>query len=98
MPTVGSTPMTATAATPRPAEPPARRGSAAAAPRPLDVRAVRCASSLLLALGFVWFVWRVPAEEVALDRNADGIVVLTGGASRITTRSSCWPPGAASAC
>ena len=33
--------------------------------------------------GFVWFVWHVPAEEVALDRNADGIVVLTGGASRI---------------
>jgi uncharacterized SAM-binding protein YcdF (DUF218 family) len=34
--------------------------------------------------GFVWFIWHVPAEEVALDRNADGIVVLTGGASRIT--------------
>ena len=26
----------------------------------------------------------MPAEEVALDRNADGIVVLTGGASRIS--------------
>ena len=39
--------------------------------------------ALLLGLGFLWFVWRVPAEEVALDRNADGIVVLTGGASRI---------------
>jgi len=33
--------------------------------------------------GFVWFVWHVPAEEVALRQNADGIVVLTGGASRI---------------
>jgi uncharacterized SAM-binding protein YcdF (DUF218 family) len=33
--------------------------------------------------GFLWFVARVPTEEVALDRNADGIVVLTGGASRI---------------
>ena len=33
--------------------------------------------------GFFWFVHHVPAEEVALDRNADGIVVLTGGASRI---------------
>ena len=33
--------------------------------------------------GFVWFIRHVPAEEVALDRNADGIVVLTGGASRI---------------
>jgi uncharacterized SAM-binding protein YcdF (DUF218 family) len=33
--------------------------------------------------GFLWFVASVPTEEVALDRNADGIVVLTGGASRI---------------
>jgi uncharacterized SAM-binding protein YcdF (DUF218 family) len=33
--------------------------------------------------GFLWFVARVPTEEVALDRSADGIVVLTGGASRI---------------
>jgi uncharacterized SAM-binding protein YcdF (DUF218 family) len=33
--------------------------------------------------GFVWFVWHVPDEEVALKQNADGIVVLTGGASRI---------------
>jgi uncharacterized SAM-binding protein YcdF (DUF218 family) len=40
-------------------------------------------SALLLALGFLWFIWRLPADEVALDRNADGIVVLTGGASRI---------------
>jgi uncharacterized SAM-binding protein YcdF (DUF218 family) len=38
---------------------------------------------VLLGLGFLWFVWRVPADEVALDRNADGIVALTGGASRI---------------
>jgi uncharacterized SAM-binding protein YcdF (DUF218 family) len=33
--------------------------------------------------GFVWFVWHVPAEEVTLKQDADGIVVLTGGASRI---------------
>ena len=39
--------------------------------------------ALLLALGFVWFVSVVPTEEVKLDRNADGIVALTGGASRI---------------
>ncbi len=38
---------------------------------------------IALAGGFLWFVTRLPAEEVALDRNADGIVVLTGGASRI---------------
>jgi uncharacterized SAM-binding protein YcdF (DUF218 family) len=37
-----------------------------------------------LVAGFWWFVWRLPVEEVVLDRNADGIVVLTGGASRIT--------------
>jgi uncharacterized SAM-binding protein YcdF (DUF218 family) len=33
--------------------------------------------------GFVWFVWHMPAEEVTLKQDADGIVVLTGGASRI---------------
>src|SRR5438034_4401272 len=45
---------------------------------------VLCAlAALLIGLGFVWFSWRVPAEEVSLDRDADGIVALTGGASRI---------------
>lgn len=38
---------------------------------------------LALAAGFFWFAGRVPEEEVILDRNADGIVVLTGGAARI---------------
>jgi uncharacterized SAM-binding protein YcdF (DUF218 family) len=38
---------------------------------------------LVLAAGFVWFVRAVANEEVALGRSADGIVVLTGGASRI---------------
>jgi uncharacterized SAM-binding protein YcdF (DUF218 family) len=33
--------------------------------------------------GFLWFVASVPTEEVSIDRPADGIVVLTGGASRI---------------
>jgi len=37
-----------------------------------------------ICAGFGWFVSQLPAEEVALDRNADGIVVLTGGASRIS--------------
>jgi uncharacterized SAM-binding protein YcdF (DUF218 family) len=36
-----------------------------------------------VAAGFWWFVWSVPTHEVALDRNADGIVVLTGGSSRV---------------
>src|SRR5437868_14382449 len=38
---------------------------------------------LALGVGFVWFVRHVPREEVVLDRNADGIVVLTGGSSRV---------------
>jgi uncharacterized SAM-binding protein YcdF (DUF218 family) len=42
------------------------------------------AVAALICGGFVWFIWHVPATEVALDRNADGIVVLTGGASRIS--------------
>src|SRR5205807_2592631 len=33
--------------------------------------------------GFLWFVSGVPTKEITLDRKADGIVVLTGGASRI---------------
>jgi uncharacterized SAM-binding protein YcdF (DUF218 family) len=37
----------------------------------------------IFAAGFLWFVSRVVNVEVVLDRNADGIVVLTGGASRI---------------
>jgi uncharacterized SAM-binding protein YcdF (DUF218 family) len=37
-----------------------------------------------LVLGFLGFVWLLPSQEIALDRNADGIVVLTGGTSRIT--------------
>ncbi|MGE3148353.1 MAG: YdcF family protein [Pseudorhodoplanes sp.] len=39
---------------------------------------------LALGLGFFWFLWSVSTSEVSLDRNADGIVVLTGGASRVT--------------
>ena len=42
------------------------------------------AAALSIGLGFIWFVRHVPAEEVSLDRGADGIVALTGGASRIT--------------
>lgn len=38
---------------------------------------------LFLAGGFGWFLERVPRDEIALDRSADGIVVVTGGASRI---------------
>src|SRR6185437_259332 len=39
--------------------------------------------AVLLGLGYCWFVLNIPAEEVTLDRKADGIVVLTGAAARI---------------
>jgi len=38
---------------------------------------------VVFVAGFLWFVASVPTEEVSIDRPADGIVVLTGGASRI---------------
>jgi uncharacterized SAM-binding protein YcdF (DUF218 family) len=46
-------------------------------------------AAVLLAIaafcgGFVWFARLVPSEEITLADKADGIVVLTGGASRIT--------------
>jgi uncharacterized SAM-binding protein YcdF (DUF218 family) len=49
----------------------------------LAATAVCAAVGALTIIGFWWFVWSVPTDEVALDRNADGIVVLTGGSSRI---------------
>lgn len=53
-------------------------------PRLMRVTVALCVGAvLLLALGFFWFVSTLPTEEIKLDRNADGIVVLTGGASRI---------------
>ena len=66
-------PESAVASPPRPVRRWIRRGAAG----------VLLASGLALGGGFVWFAMRVPAEEVKLDRAADGIVVLTGGASRI---------------
>jgi uncharacterized SAM-binding protein YcdF (DUF218 family) len=38
---------------------------------------------LLLVLGFAGFVRSLPSQPVPLTRNADGIVVLTGGNSRV---------------
>lgn len=40
--------------------------------------------AVALVLGFLAFLWLLPNEEVVLDRSADGIVVLTGGTSRVT--------------
>lgn len=38
---------------------------------------------ILLVAGFIEFIWFLPSEEVVLADNTDGIVVLTGGTSRI---------------
>jgi uncharacterized SAM-binding protein YcdF (DUF218 family) len=38
---------------------------------------------VMFCAGFLWFVLRLPGTEIALTEKADGIVVLTGGASRI---------------
>ncbi len=38
---------------------------------------------VLLLGGFFWFVGQIATEEIQLDRQADGIVVLTGAAARI---------------
>jgi len=40
-------------------------------------------AALAFPLGFLWFVSQLSTSEVALTRDADGIVVLTGGASRV---------------
>jgi uncharacterized SAM-binding protein YcdF (DUF218 family) len=42
------------------------------------------ACAVLLVLGFAGFVWLLPSQQIALDGNADGIVVLTGGTSRVS--------------
>jgi uncharacterized SAM-binding protein YcdF (DUF218 family) len=40
--------------------------------------------AVVLALGFAGFIRLLPSEQVVLDSNADGIVVLTGGTARVT--------------
>ncbi len=42
-----------------------------------------CLGALFLLVGFAIFVWLLPEREINLDHGADGIVVLTGGASRV---------------
>lgn len=37
----------------------------------------------VLVIGFGVFVWHLPSRQIVLDRDADGIVVLTGGTSRV---------------
>ena len=40
--------------------------------------------ALLLILGFCGFIWLLPSRQIVLDGSADGIVVLTGGTSRVS--------------
>ena len=44
---------------------------------------VALVGSLMLTGGFFWFAAQISDEEVTLERKADGIVALTGAASRI---------------
>jgi uncharacterized SAM-binding protein YcdF (DUF218 family) len=79
MPRIGSNTDDGAAGVPRAAEPSAR------APRSLLRRLgwstlVLCSgAALVLGLGFLWFVWRVPADEIALARIADAIELLASG-------------------
>jgi uncharacterized SAM-binding protein YcdF (DUF218 family) len=41
-------------------------------------------AAVMLAFGLYWFVQHLPDQEIELGRSADGIVALTGGASRVT--------------
>src|SRR6185312_1210430 len=45
--------------------------------------AITAVGLVLLAGGFIWFFSLIPNEEMQLNRKADGIVVLTGAATRI---------------
>jgi uncharacterized SAM-binding protein YcdF (DUF218 family) len=49
----------------------------------LGAVAVCAVTVAAIVAGFWWFVWSVPTQEVKLDGSADGIVVLTGGSSRV---------------
>jgi uncharacterized SAM-binding protein YcdF (DUF218 family) len=53
--------------------------------RRMKVVALRLAAAgaALLLIGFAAFAWHLPSRQIALERNADGIVVLTGGTARI---------------
>ena len=66
----------------------AERGSGRAGPGGF-VRALRWVAAgaaigaLVVVGGFMWFLYHVAPNEISLSEKADGIVVLTGGASRI---------------
>ncbi len=59
-----------------------------AAVRTRRIRSIFLKIAILLVIalvgGFAAFVWLLPTREIALNRDADGIVVLTGGTSRVS--------------
>ena len=69
----------------KPVEPPTRRGFGARSFGKLGRAAAIIALLVAVALpaGFLLFASQISTSEVALTRDADGIVVLTGGASRV---------------
>ena len=83
MPTIGTNTGDGAAEMPRSTETSSRQSGSLLRRLGWSTVALCAAVLVLLGLGFLWFIWRIPADEVALDRNADGIVALTGGASRI---------------
>src|SRR6516162_5911446 len=48
---------------------------------------------LLMGLRFLWFVRQVPAEEVTLNRDADGIVALRASATPVADAIDVWASG-----
>jgi uncharacterized SAM-binding protein YcdF (DUF218 family) len=78
MDAIGSGPAAGDAGTRPTAPPPRRRGRGGR----VLLLVVGCILALLVA-DFLWFVRRMPVTETAPTRNADGIVVLTGGPFRI---------------
>jgi len=41
-------------------------------------------AAIVFVGGFGYFIWQLPEQQIELDRDADGIVVLTGGDSRVS--------------
>src|SRR3974377_399069 len=52
-------------------------------------------AAILLVGGFGYFIWHLPDQQIELDRNADGIVVLTGGDSRVSAALALLAAGRA---
>ena len=55
------------------------------------------AAAAVFAGGFLWFALQVASKEMPLDDRADGIVALTGGASRISDAVELLASGVGSA-